>query len=203
MTVLDQPRARSAALRVRALLFHPKSEWEVIASEPATVRGIYTGYVMILAAIPAIARLIGGLLFGSSLRLFGGINHTSITGLVVSAIIGYLLSLVGVYVVALIIDGVAPYVGGMKDRTQAMKVAAFFQTASWLAGVFALVPALAPLQVLGLYSLFLLYLGLARLMRVGEDKALIYTVAVIISAVIVMLVISLATHMLSGTGMSY
>lgn len=193
MTVLDNARMRGIGARAKALILHPRSEWELIATEVATVRSLYVGYVVILAAIPAVAGLVGDLVFGFG--GFGHIYHISIIGIVVAAIIGYALNLGAVYVMGLIIEAAAPYFGGTKDRMQAMKVAAFFPTASWLAGIFRLIPQLAPLQILGLYSLFILWLGLPKLMNVAEDKALLYTVTVIVVAIVVTTVISVAVGM--------
>ena len=45
--------------RVQNILLKPKEEWAVIDAEPATVSGIYTSYVLILAAIGPIALIIG------------------------------------------------------------------------------------------------------------------------------------------------
>ena len=50
--------------RVQSILLRPKQTWPVIAAEPADVASIYTGYVVILAAIPAIAGFIGLTLVG-------------------------------------------------------------------------------------------------------------------------------------------
>ena len=72
---------------------------------------------------------------------------------------------------------------------QALKVAAYSSTAAWLAGIFILIPALGFLQILGLYSLYLLYLGLPRLMKTPEDKALVYTAIVIVAAFVIFAVI--------------
>ena len=188
MSITENARMRGVVARARGLILHPHVEWGVIDGESATIRGLYTSYVMILAAVPPVCGLIGGIVFG--LGLGGHGMHASLVGLLVSAIIGYALSLGGVYVMGLIIEATAPYFGGTKDRMQAMKVAAFFPTAAWLAGVFRLVPALAALEILGLYSLFILWLGLPRLMRVPEDKALIYTLTVIVSALVVMILVS-------------
>jgi hypothetical protein len=47
------------------------------------------------------------------------------------------------------------------------------------------------LGILGLYSLYLIYLGLPVLMKVPEDKALGYTIAVIVSAIIIYVVIAM------------
>ena len=46
-------RASSTASRTSCM--SPKTEWAVIDAEPATIGGIYTSYVMILAAIGPIA----------------------------------------------------------------------------------------------------------------------------------------------------
>ena len=46
-----------------------------------------------------------------------------------SAILQYLLSLASVFVLALIIDALAPTFGGTKNQVQALKVAAYSNTA--------------------------------------------------------------------------
>jgi hypothetical protein len=50
--------------RVKNILLTPKTEWPVIAGETATVSSIYTGYVMILAAIGPVAMAVRGGLGG-------------------------------------------------------------------------------------------------------------------------------------------
>ena len=93
--------------------------------------------------------------------------------------------------VELLIDALAPNFGGEKNFMQALKVAAFFPTASWVAGIFGIIPALAILAVLGgLYSLYLLYTGLAPLMKVPEDKSIAFTAVVVLVAIVLMVVIS-------------
>ena len=41
--------------RVKNILLTPRTEWSAIAGETATVQGLYTGYIMILAAIGPVA----------------------------------------------------------------------------------------------------------------------------------------------------
>jgi hypothetical protein len=55
--------------------------------------------------------------------------------------------------------------------------------------VFALVPGLRLLQILGLYSLYLLYLGLPTLMKAPRGKAVEYTVVVVLAAVVLFMLI--------------
>ena len=183
--------------RAKSLILTPASEWDKISSETHTVQGLYTGWIMILAAIPAIAGFIGFSIvgvgaFGLSYRVpvMYGISH---------AIATYLLSLGSVYVFALIIDALSPKFGGEKNFMQAFKVAAFAPVASWIAGIFHILPALSILSILGLYSLYLLYLGLPRLMKTPAEKAMPYTVVVIIAVIVISLVIGvLTTVMLPG-----
>ena len=44
--------------RAKAILLSPKTEWDVIANEPASVTTLYRKYAMILAAIPAVAQFL-------------------------------------------------------------------------------------------------------------------------------------------------
>jgi hypothetical protein len=82
-----------------------------------------------------------------------------------------------------------------------MKVSAYAPTAAWLAGVFNIIPALSFLSILGLYSLYLLYTGIVALMKPASNNALIYTIAVIVCAIIVWVVILAIPAMLFGMGM--
>lgn len=180
-------RTTSLVERAKNLILQPKDEWPRIDAEPMTVKGIFTGWVVPLAAIGPVAGLIGSLTFGYS--VLGITWRPSIGGAVTSAVIGYVLALVAVWLIAQIINALAPTFGGTKDIVAATKVAAFSATAGWLAGVFQLVPMLGFLGLLGLYSLYLLYVGLPRLMKAPEEKAMGYTITTIVAAIVVMLVV--------------
>ncbi len=185
--------------RVKAILLQPKPTWDVIEGEPATIEGLYKSYVIPLAAIPAVCGLIGSLVFGFG--LFGVTFRPNPVYAVVQAIVQYALSLAFVFIMAVIIDELAPNFGGAKSRIQAFKVAAYSFTASWVAGVLLLIPNLGPLAALaGIYGLFILYLGLPRLMKVAEDKAVAYFALIIVVAVVAGLVISLVTSSIGGLG---
>jgi hypothetical protein len=166
---------------VQDILLRPTATWEKIDGEPATIKDLYTGYVCILAAIPPLAGFLGSF-------LFGGMVFAPFA--LVGALVGYALNLAGVYIVALVIDALAPSFGGTKNHIQAFKVAAYAPTASWLAGIFNINLVLSILGIVGLYSLFLLYKGLPRLMKVADDKALVYTVVVIVAMIVVYVVIA-------------
>lgn len=52
--------------RVKAILLTPQKEWPVIEAESTSVASLYTGFIMPLAAIPAVASLIGLSMIGVS-----------------------------------------------------------------------------------------------------------------------------------------
>jgi hypothetical protein len=175
--------------RVKNILLTPREEWRVIEAEPATPAELYKEYIVPLAAIGPVAMAIGALVFGYHAL---GVSYRPPVGtLLSSAIVTFLLTLGGVYVLALIIDALAPHFGGTSSQIQALKVATYASTASWVAGIFGLIPALSVLGILGLYSLYLLYLGLPVLMKAPEDKAAGYTGVVVIAAIVLFLVIGL------------
>src|SRR4051812_17667627 len=131
--------------RVKNILIDPQNEWRVIDGEPDTPADILKNYVAILAAIPVVCGFIGASVIG-----VGPYRTGFFLGLI-AAIIHYVLTLVGVYVIAFLIDALAPTFGGRKDFARAFKVAAYAPTAVWVAGVFSLLPVLSALSIVGLY----------------------------------------------------
>jgi hypothetical protein len=197
MAIVEGPGRGGLVARVQGILLRPKSEWEVIDREPATTRGLFAGYVCILAAIPAVCALIGGQIFGYGF-LFVHV-HPTLLNSIVGAVISYLLGLATTFVLAFIIDALAPSFGGEKVQIQAMKVAAYSGTAGWVAGVFSLVPALAFIGALcGLYGLYLLYTGLPRVMKSPPEKTLGYTIVTIICAIVLYLVVAAVMGVVAG-----
>ncbi len=176
--------------RVKNILLNPRQEWQVIDAETTTVGELYTGYIAPLAAIPPIAQAIGYSVFGVSVP-FLGTYRTPIGSALSSALVTYVLTLASVYVLSLIIDALAPNFGGTRNQIQALKVVAYSSTASWLAGIFALIPGLRFFGILGVYSLYLMYLGLPTLMKAPQEKALSYTAVVIVAAIVLFMVVGL------------
>lgn len=170
--------------RVKAILTTPRTEWPVAAAEPATVGGLYGGYIAILAALPAIAAFIKGSLIGSG--AFGITVRMPIGYGIGEMLLRYVLTLVLAYVVALIINALAPTFSGQKDITQALKTVAYAWTAYWVAGIAVIVPWLGWLIAIlgGIYSIYLLYLGLPHTMKCPPDKAAGYTAVSVIIAVV-------------------
>ncbi|HVV96155.1 MAG TPA: Yip1 family protein [Rhodanobacteraceae bacterium] len=186
--------------RVKAILTTPKTEWPVIAAEPATVADLYKNYIIWLAAIPAVCQFIKGSFIGYGML---GVHYRTPIGAGLTAlVIGYVLSLVLVYVVALIVDALAPTFSGQKNQVQALKAVAYSWTASWVAGIAALIPWLGFLIMLAalVYGIYLLYLGLPATMKSPPDKAGGYTAVTIVIAIVLSWIIGLVIAGVIGTG---
>jgi len=184
--------------RVKAILITPQKEWPAIEAESATPASLYTGYIIPLAAIPAVAGFVGMSVFG--LRVLGMSVRVPVSRGLTNAVVVYILALAGVFVLALIIDALAPSFGGQKSQIQALKLAAYSSTASWLAGIFLIIPSLSILSIVGLYSLYLLYLGLPVMMKSPPDKSVAYTVVVILVAIVLYAVFGVISSQVSGYG---
>jgi hypothetical protein len=153
-----------------------------------TVKEIMINYVAVLAAIPFLATLIGNLwyygLFGFR---FAGFFATYAF---VTAILTYILDIIGVYIVGIVIRVLAPTFGSQVDDVKALKLAAYIFTPAFLIGVLDIIPPLAFLTFLGvLYGLYILYLGLPIVVGTAKDKVIGYAIGVVVGTIIVYVVI--------------
>jgi hypothetical protein len=172
--------------RVKNILVTPKTEWSLIAVEPAAAGPIISGYVVPLAAASAVAGLIGALIVGAAVSALVGGLGTGVIGAFIGACISVVFSIIGVFILSFIINILAPSFGAQKDSVQSLKVAAYSLTAVWVAGLAQVVPFLGTLVVLigGLYGIFLMYLGLPSVMKAPEDKVPLYTVVIVVTMIV-------------------
>lgn len=171
--------------RVKNILLQPKDEWPKIAAEEATPQSLYVGYIMILAAIGPVAMLLAF----SSLGIGFGFG---------TAVFTYVQSLIGVAILALIVDALAPSFGGTKDLTAAMKLVTYSFTAVWIAQIAMLAPMLGMLVVLvgSIYGFYLFFLGAPVLKKSAPDKAVPYTIAVVISVIVLIYLLGMMARSL-------
>lgn len=183
------PDAAGLIARIRGLVTNPRVEWPRIDATPTTEQAIYTGVVLPLAAIPAICRAVGSVLFPP--HLFGMIIRTSVAGAVTTAVVTFLMSVLSVFVTALIVSALAPQFGGVNSRTQATKLIAWVSAPVWVAGILYIIPQLGGLATLiaVIYSIYLLYLGLPVLMKSAPDKTVGYIIVTVLIAIAVFFVV--------------
>jgi Yip1 domain len=195
--------ARGLIARVKGILLAPGTEWPVIAAEASSASAIYLRYVAPLVAIGALATFIGSSLIGVHVPLLGSVRVPIVAG-IGSALLGFVFSFLGVFVISWLVDVLAPTFGGQRDSMRALKVTAYSYTPAWVAGVLHILP-FAGVGILaaiaGLYGLYLLYLGLPVLMRCPQDKSIGYTVILVLCAIVTSIVIGiLSTCAVAGLG---
>ena len=175
--------------RIKNLLVSPRTEWPLIADHQTDTAGLYATHVIPLAAIGPLCSFLGLSILGVGLPMFGHYRVPLLSGLG-HAVIGFVLTLAGVFILGKIISLLAPHFSAQTDEAQALKLAAYSATPAWLGGVFQLLPSLAVLGLIAsLYSLYLLYIGLPLLMKAPAEKAGTYTLAVVGVAIVVGIVL--------------
>jgi hypothetical protein len=181
--------------RAKQIILKPKDEWVVIDQENTSVIDLVTKYLIPLALIPTVASLIGyGFFF--KFHSFGfGIKY---------AILYFITYVGGALLTAWVIDALAPSFGSAKDFRKALQLVVYAYTPMLVAAVVMIFPALSPIMLIaGLYSLYLVYLGLQPLMKTPEDKVTTYFVVSLVVLVVVYFVIStILTRMIIGNPMA-
>jgi hypothetical protein len=185
--------------RIKSVLVSPKTEWQTIEAENAPHMQVFTGYVVLLAIIPAVAAFIGYGLIGYSVF---GVHVHSVSWGIRQAVVQYIAMLGGVYLTAFVISALAENFGAKKDFDRAFSLVAYSYTPMFAGGVFYLLPSLSWLASLaGLYGLYLLYIGLQPVMKAPAEKQTSYFVLSLIVTVAVSAALSfvLAAILLKGT----
>jgi hypothetical protein len=186
--------------RVTNILTKPAAEWQVIAAEPAEPSSLITEYAAPLAAIPAVCRFVGMSVVGVSLPFVGTYRVGIVRGFT-SAIVSWVMTLVGVYIAAVIVEKLAPTFQSSGNTIQALKLVVYAYTPVWIAGVLNLIPALSVLVIVaGLYAIYLFYLGLPPLMKTPPDKVGPYMGVAALVTIVVAFVLGLVTAAVAGVG---
>ncbi len=179
--------------KIPDILFRPREAWPEIGRERAAIKDLYESYAAILAAIPAVAQLIGMTVVGIS---FIGFRYRApFASAFGYAIVSYCLSLVEIYVFGLTVNGLAPRFGSKRSAIDAMKLSVYSATPCWVAGLLFIIPFLMPVALLlSLYGFYLLYLGLPVLMHTPAERRPLYFAVLVMIA----LVLTAAAGMLAG-----
>jgi hypothetical protein len=185
-------RSRSGLFgRVKGMLFAPRAEWALIATEATPTARLYTRFIAPLALLDALVAF---------LHVTSGPAGVPFSGGLITALLVFGFGLSGIFLVAVIIYAVAPFFGAVSNRRLASTIAAYASTPIWLATVFVPFQTVwAPLQVLAVtYHTWLLYLGLRLLMRAARDRVLGYATTVVLCTILLEIVFAIASTALGG-----
>ncbi len=170
--------------RAKNIILAPAKEWDIIKGENLTIADMFMKYAVILAAIPAVAGFIGYVVIGIS---FGfGTFRVPVGTALVWAILSYILSLGGIFLLAFIIDALAPTFGCTKNMVAAVKIAVFSYTPVWVAGILGIIPAISVLMLIAsIYSLYLLYLGMQKIKEPAKEKLMPYFIVSLVALIVI------------------
>jgi len=132
--------------------------------------------------IPAVSAFIG--FIGTSSYLSNGLMQGLMQ--LVSAVIG-------VFLLSFIIDWLAPSFYSEKNFGKSMQLAVYSYTAMWVAGILLILPFIGRLGMLvgGIYSIYLLAIGLPVLKGTSKDKVVGYVALIIIATVVIIAILQL------------
>jgi hypothetical protein len=178
--------------RAKAITLNPAATWPVIDAEKHDAKSLFVPYMLILAAIPAVASFVGLSLVG--MGGFGFNFRIPIGSGIAMMITTYILTLAMTFGMGWLTSALAPTFGGQSNLVQGLKLAVFGGTPMLLAGVFNALPALSIIGILvAFYALYVMYLGLPVLMKNPKEKTIVYMVVLILASIIAGVVLSAVT----------
>ncbi len=170
--------------RANNILLHPRAEWQVVRSEPATNPGIMLRYVSILSVIPPAAAVAGRYIFGS--KVSDSVLSSSPPYLLLSNVLWYFMYLVNVFITGTVIAGVIAAAEARWQGVSGMQLAAYSFTPLFLAGFIEVIPHMNWCVYLAiLYGIYILYLGIRTLLGVRGMRAVLYTAASATAAAVI------------------
>jgi hypothetical protein len=170
--------------RAKNILLTPRTEWPVIAAEPATTGSVMT-YAAILAVIPAIASIISGLAFTGAFSMGPSI-------VLVTAVVGYAIGLAVLYLMGIIAGALAPSFDGQNQPLAGLKLIVYASTPVYVAGILNIIPGLNIIAMIAglVYGIYLIYLGSTPIMAVPTAKTGGYTAVIVVAWIVLQFVIS-------------
>lgn len=180
--------------RVMAIMLRPGTTWKMVDGEFTKPVDLYKKWILPLAAIGPVCNTISMLIFGQRVAFTSLTTEVPFQTVITRGVTAYVVALLAVFVLAQLINVLAPTFDSHKNDVQALKAAAYASTPMWIGGASALIPALWPVGLLfSVYSLFLLYLGLPVVMKVPDHQAAGYTAVALIIALVELLLVGAIT----------
>lgn len=181
------------------ILARPAETWPELKHRPATVRSLFTSYAVLLAAIPAIAHIVGATLVGIG---WLGIRYRApFLDALGYAATAYVLSLVDAYVLAVVLNAAAPKFDSVKNFMNALKLSVYSATPYWVAGALFVFPLLSGLAVLlGAYRIYLLFTGLTVLMNTPRERRPLYLVFIVVVGICISVISMIVASLLFPQG---
>jgi len=175
--------------RAKNFITSPVEEWQVIKEEQASRSGVVRNYVLPFIFLLAITTFLGIFLFR---------NYVTISIMVLGAVVTSLGAFLSIYISAYIINELAPRFESKKDFTSSFKLATYSYTAVFI--IHSIASLLLPLffiVIFGLYSVYILWMGLGPMMETPKESRLIYGIICSITILVVYVLLNTGLGALS------
>ena len=160
--------------RIKGIITAPDKEWDVIQAEPNDQNEIIVNYVVPVIALGAITTFIGK----AAMEMFSVYDGFML------AISYFLSTLAGLYISAVVLSELAPSFDTKKDFSASLKLIVYAATPALAAAVVAaLHPGLSFIGLFGLYSIYLFWIGLPKILETPEEKRIGF---VLVSALVIL-----------------
>lgn len=183
--------------RVINIITKPKQEWLVVNNEQPNAMKLIGGYAFILALIPAVSAFVKYGIIGFS---FMGYTSRSIASGIQMGLIQLLSAVIGVYLLAWVIDLLAPSFDSEKNFGRSLQLAVYSTTPQWVAGILLLLSAgfSMLIMLIGLYAIYLLAVGMPIIKKTPKEKVVGYVVVTIIALILITLALGLILTAIMG-----
>ncbi|MBN1571978.1 MAG: YIP1 family protein [Deltaproteobacteria bacterium] len=178
--------------KIFGLLLKPGDTLYLLKEERNTLQQTLI-YLCMLALVPFMTTFIGYTAVGFSGGPEGNIR-IAVGSTLIHVMVQYILTVGGVFILALIVNLLAPKMGGKENFLQAFKTIAYACTPSLIGGFLSIHPRLSLTGstagfllglIIAIYGIYILYQGLSILMECPKTTILAYTVMTVIGGIVV------------------
>ncbi|UCE04516.1 MAG: YIP1 family protein [bacterium] len=178
--------------RIKRILFQPNTTWEEIKAEATTEKEIFQGYLVFIAAVPAVAGFLGS--------LFEGENFFRA---LLWAVLFFGFSVAAVWASAKVLTFFAPNFKADQNYLATLQLTTNTFTPIFLACIFFLIPPIYGFSILGIYGFYLFWIGVPKLINCPQEELFNFRFIGIIVIAIAILVIFILSALISGTSVYY
>jgi hypothetical protein len=185
--------AQGVLARAKPILVSPQTAWPSLKRETESIESFYKTYLTYLIPITPVCTFVGAAIVS------GAPFFASVVMMVVSLVIGFLVP----FLAAVVCEKVAPMCEGEVSRADALRLVGYSATPGYLAGVFSLIPVFGLIgSLIGLYSIYLFYLGVPVMTSVPQKQVIKFMAIVIVSWIAISIVLGIFAAMFAFGGMA-
>jgi len=176
--------------RLQEIMFNPKGCWTHIKSEALSPKELFSRYIIPLELLSTLCTLIGGVFIGINTGV--GTYRVSLFDELIYCTFAFFANLAALLIGAFVIEKLAPKFETSVTFPEALRLVGFAATPGLLAGILGITPGFLVLLVmlfLGLYSIYLLWVGFQPLTKVSDTQKLPYFLTSFVCSTVLCLVI--------------